>query len=107
MFVFCSVNVGGGERLGRVGVKHEPRAFGDSHAAGDGQPARLAVEILGIDALEFDREQLGPIDDLQLQIADAVVAADDVELHVAGDVFELVAEELEVRRGSRLLRRRG
>ena len=31
-----------------------------------------------------------------MQVADAVVAAHDIELHVAGDVLELVAEELEI-----------
>ena len=65
------------------------------------------AKILGIDALELDREQLGPIDDLQMQIADAIVAADDIEVHVAGDVFEFVAEELKVARGWRRRRRRG
>ena len=50
----------------------------------------------GIDAFQLDREQLGPIDDLQVQVADAVVAADDIELHVAGHVLELVAEELKL-----------
>ena len=40
--------------------------------------------------------ELGAIDDLQVQIANAVVAAHDVEVHVADDVLELVAEELEI-----------
>ena len=88
------MDVGGGERLGGVGVEREPRAFGDSHAAGDGQAAGLAAEVLGVDALELDRGELGAIDDLEVQIADAVVAADDIEVHVADDVFEFVAEEL-------------
>ena len=93
-FVFCRVDVAGGERLGGVGVEREPRAFGDAHAAGDGEATGLAAEVLGVNAFELDRGQLGAVDDLEVQVADAVVAADDIEVHVADDVFEFVAEEL-------------
>ena len=72
-----------GERLGGGGVEHELRAFGDPHAAGDRQPPRRPAEVLGINAFEFDGDEFGPIDDLEMQVADAVVAADDVERHVA------------------------
>ena len=72
------------------------RAFGNSHAARDRQAAGFAAQVFRINAFQLDGEQLRAIDDLQVQIANAVVAADDVEVHVTCDVLELIAEELEI-----------
>src|SRR5215207_7080065 len=94
ILVFRRVNVGSGEWLRGIGAERDLRALGDAHPASYRESAGLAAQVLGVDTLNLDRGELGTINDLDVKIADAVVATDDIEVHVSDDMFELVAEEL-------------